>query len=250
LSAPREHVLLRVYLRTADRVPHVPTYQRLVQAARASKLAGATVLHGIAGYGHRDTAQGGMFSFFSHTPVIVEIVDSPQNIAAFLHNDCRKLITNGLVTLERAAVIMYRQRTDLATELRLADQIAPLSTIPEIQKDPSMKSIENGTLLRVFIGSSDRFQNQPLHEAILHEARKLGLAGATILRGTEGFGANSVIHKTSLVEMSTDLPIVIEIVDSQEKVNTLLPQLQTMVQEGMITMEHVAILMYGANAQK
>jgi hypothetical protein len=241
-------------LRTADRVPHVPTYQRLVQAARASKLAGATVLHGIAGYGHRDSAQGGIFSsFFSHTPVIVEFVDSPEKIAAFLHNDCRKLITSGLVTLERAAVIMYRHRhdppIDLEGDLKLADQIAPLSTIPEIQKDSSMKSIENGTLLRVFIGSSDRFQNQPLHEAILQQARNLGLAGATVLRGTEGFGANSVVHKTSLVEMSTDLPIVIEIVDSQEKVNTLLPQLQTMVQEGMITMEHVAILMYGANAQ-
>jgi uncharacterized protein len=248
LNAPREHVLLRVYLRDADRVPHIPTYQRLVQAARAAKLAGATVLHGIAGYGHHDTAPGGLFSFFSHKPVIVEIVDSPEKIALFVQNDCRKLITHGLVTLERAAVIMYRHRADPAVDLRLADPIAPLSTIPEIQKDPSMKSIENGALLRVFIGSSDRHQNQPLHEAILREARQLGLAGATVLRGTEGFGANSVVHKSSLVEMSTDLPIVIEIVDTQEKVNRLLPQLQTMVQEGMITMEHVAILMYGASA--
>jgi PII-like signaling protein len=103
---------------------------------------------------------------------------------------------------------------------------------------------ENGVLLRVFIGESDTFQKQPLHEAIVQKARELGLAGATVLRGSEGFGANSVVHKTQLLEMSSDLPIVIEIVDTEPNLKKLLPHLENMVQEGMITMEYVMILMY------
>lgn len=106
---------------------------------------------------------------------------------------------------------------------------------------------ENGVLLRVFTGESDRYQHKPLYEAIVRKARELGLAGATVLRGTEGFGARSVVHKAALLEMSTDLPVVIEIVDTEEKIKLLLPHLETMVQEGMITMEYVVILMYRHN---
>src|SRR5947208_250272 len=83
-----------------------------------------------------------------------------------------------------------------------------------------------GVLVRVFIGESDRHAGRPLYEAIVQTARELGLAGATVLRGTEGFGANSVVHKASLLEMSSDLPIVVEIVDVEEKVRRLLPHLE------------------------
>ena len=86
--------------------------------------------------------------------------------------------------------------------------------------------------------------SKPLYEAIVARTRELGLAGATVLRGTEGFGANSVVHKARLLEMSSDLPIVIEIVDTEANVRTLLPHLEMMVAEGMITMEFVTILVY------
>jgi PII-like signaling protein len=109
---------------------------------------------------------------------------------------------------------------------------------------------ENGILLRVFIGESDRQDGKPLYEAIVHKARELGLAGATVLRGTEGFGASSVVHKAHLLEMSADLPIVIEIVDVPDKINLLLPHLQSMVREGMITMEYVAILLTAARPSR
>ena len=85
---------------------------------------------------------------------------------------------------------------------------------------------ENGILLRVFIGESDRHQGKPLYEAIVQQARALGLAGATVLKGVEGFGANSVVHKASLLEMSTDLPMVIEMVDVRERVIVRLPALE------------------------
>ena len=110
-----------------------------------------------------------------------------------------------------------------------------------------MKINENGILLRVFIGESDRYQHKPLFEAIVQKVRELGLGGATVLRGSEGFGANSVVHKAALLEMSKDLPIVIEIIDTEEKIRTVLPHLEAMVTEGMITMEYVVILMYRHN---
>jgi hypothetical protein len=128
--------------------------------------------------------------------------------------------------------------------LQLAAETQPLSTIPNIEPGVHMTTNEDGVLVRVFIGESDRLGNQPLYEAIVQKTRELGLAGATVLRGSEGFGARSVVHKAALLEMSSDLPIVIEIVDGRDKVNLLLPHLQTMVAEGMITMEYVKILMY------
>jgi PII-like signaling protein len=124
--------------------------------------------------------------------------------------------------------------------------VAPLSTLPEIQARPNMTINDDGILLRVFIGESDRAGHKPLYEAIVQKARELGLAGATVLRGAEGFGAHSVVHKARLLEMSADLPIVVEIVDSAEKIQALLPHLDAMVTEGMITMENVRVLVYRA----
>ena len=92
---------------------------------------------------------------------------------------------------------------------------------------------QEGVLLRVFVGDSDHFEGKRLHEAIVHKVRELGLAGATVLRGVEGFGANSVIHRPGLFEYSTDAPIVVEVVDTEDKIRLLLPHLEVMVQEGM-----------------
>jgi PII-like signaling protein len=155
----------------------------------------------------------------------------------------------GMATLERAAVIMYRKKDQPRPALDLAGELKPLSTVPHIEPGSHMTVNTNGVLLRVFIGESDKFEHKPLFEAIVQKARDLGLAGATVLRGSEGFGANSVIHKASLLQMSADLPIVIEIVDTEEKIKLLQPHLETMVREGMITIEYVVILMYRSDAR-
>src|SRR5438552_7586296 len=110
-----------------------------------------------------------------------------------------------------------------------------------------MKIPEHGKLLRIFIGESDRWHHQPLYEAIVLKARELGLAGATVLRGPMGFGANSRMHTAKLLELSTDLPIVIEIVDSRERLQSLLPFLDEAVTEGLITIEDVKIFKYRHN---
>ncbi len=105
---------------------------------------------------------------------------------------------------------------------------------------------ESGTLLRIFIGESDHWHGTPLYEAIVLKARELHLAGATVLRGPMGFGAHSRIHTTKLLRLSEDLPIVIEIVDTQQKIDELLPHVEQMVHEGLITLEDVRVIKYRA----
>src|SRR5678816_728313 len=107
-----------------------------------------------------------------------------------------------------------------------------------------MKIPENGKLLRIFIGESDRWQRQPLYEAIVLKARELGLAGATVLRGAMGFGANSHLHTAKILRLSMDLPIVIEIVDSEEKVNAFLPMLDEIMGGGLVTLERAKVIRY------
>jgi uncharacterized protein len=111
-----------------------------------------------------------------------------------------------------------------------------------------MKIPENGKLLRIFIGESDRWEHQPLYEAIVLKARELGLAGATVLRGPMGFGAKSHLHTSKILRLSMDLPIIIEIVDSEENVNKMIPLLDEMVQDGLVTLEDVRVLKYRAKS--
>jgi len=106
---------------------------------------------------------------------------------------------------------------------------------------------EDGVLLRVFIGESDQWQGKPLYEAIVLKARELHLAGATVLRGPMGFGANSRLHTAKVLRLSEDLPMVIEIVDSQQKIDELMPHIDRMVSEGLVTVEHVRVIRYRSN---
>ncbi|PMB17667.1 DUF190 domain-containing protein [Fischerella thermalis] len=100
-------------------------------------------------------------------------------------------------------------------------------------------------LLRIYIGETDRWHGQPLYMAILLKAREMGLAGGTVFRGIAGYGANSVIHTANILRLSEDLPIVIEIVDADEKIQAFLPVLDEMVNEGLILMREVEVVRYG-----
>ena len=107
-----------------------------------------------------------------------------------------------------------------------------------------MKIEGEGKLLRVFVGESDRWHSKPLYQAIVERVRKEGLAGATVLRGIEGFGADSRLHTARILRLSEDLPVVIEIVDSAEQIERILPVLDEMVGEGMVTVERVEVIAY------
>ncbi len=103
---------------------------------------------------------------------------------------------------------------------------------------------ENGVLLRIFIGEDDRYKGKPLYEYIVMEAKKRKMAGATVIRGIMGFGAKSHLHTAKLLRISDDLPMVIEIVDSEEKINEFLPFLDEVVNDGLITIEKVKVIRY------
>jgi hypothetical protein len=100
-------------------------------------------------------------------------------------------------------------------------------------------------LLRIFVSEDDRFEHRPLYEAIVLKAREMHLAGATVLRGSVGFGHASRLHTTKILRLAQDLPLVIEIVDTQEKIDTFLPVLDTMMPSGLVTLEKVQVLRYG-----
>lgn len=111
-------------------------------------------------------------------------------------------------------------------------------------EEASMQIPRNAVLLRIFLGEDDRHDHKPLYEAIVLKAREMHLAGATVLRGPMGFGPSSRLHTAKILRLSEDLPLVIEIVDSEEKINQFLPIVDAMMQGGLITMEKVQVLHY------
>jgi PII-like signaling protein len=111
-----------------------------------------------------------------------------------------------------------------------------------------MKIEGEGKLLRIFVGESDRWHGRPLYQAIVERVREEGLAGATVIRGIEGFGADSRLHTARILRLSEDLPVLIEIVDSAEQIERILPVLDEMVGEGMVTVERVEVIAYRGRA--
>jgi PII-like signaling protein len=112
-----------------------------------------------------------------------------------------------------------------------------------------MEIPQDALLLRIFIGESDRWEHRPLYEAIVLKARELHLGGATVLRGPMGFGKTSRLHTAKVLELSMDLPLVIEIVESEEKINAFLPELDKMISGGLVTLEKVKVIHYRGQAK-
>ena len=110
-----------------------------------------------------------------------------------------------------------------------------------------MQIPNDAVLLRIFIGESDRWHHQPLYEALVLKAREMHLAGATVLRGPMGYGKSSRLHTAKILRLSMDLPLVIEIVDAEEQINSFLPVLDEMMKGGLVTLENVKVIHYRAN---
>ncbi len=113
-----------------------------------------------------------------------------------------------------------------------------------------MKKESEAVLLRIFIGESDKFNGQPLHTYLLKFFREEGLAGTTVLRGMAGFGKNSHIHTANILRLSSDLPIVVEVVDKAENIERIKPKLDAVITEGLITEEKVKVILYEASSDK
>src|ERR1041385_5652456 len=112
-----------------------------------------------------------------------------------------------------------------------------------------MQVPQDAVLLRIFLGENDKWHGKPLYEAIVLKARELHLAGATVLRGPMGFGHSSRLHTAKIWRLSEDLPLLIEIVDAEEKISAFLPELDRMIGSGLVTLEKVKVLKYGTAAE-
>ncbi len=113
-----------------------------------------------------------------------------------------------------------------------------------------MKIEGEGKLLRIFIGEADRYAGKPLYRALVEKAREMGMAGATVIRGVMGFGAHSRLHSARLLRLSEDLPLIIEIVDSDENVRRYIEAIDDMFQDGLITIEKAEVIRYRASLKK
>jgi len=241
-----EQVLCRFQLSTSIRHGAQPFFEWIVWTARREGLQGATVLKGFHGLRPDGTIlEARPWSLTQDLPVIVEIVDEPARIEVLL-GLVEPLLREGVITLERAHVVLYRPGPDAEPPGAAHPPIAATRAASAATGVRTMKLPEDGVLLRIFIGESDREPggDRPLYEAIVRRAREAHLAGATVLRGPMGFGRHSRVHTARLFELSTDLPIVIEIVDTEEKIDAFLPVVDELVREGLVTLEAVRVVRY------
>lgn len=246
MKTTAEQVLCRFQLSNLVRHGSSPLYEWIVRVARREGLRGATVLKGFWGLGPDGAVLAERpWALSQQLPVIVEVVDDAARITALLRL-VEPAFTGGTITLERARVLTYRAG-DRESPLQPADVVTTQhrSAAKEVE---TMTLPEEGALLRIFIGESDKEKggDRPLYEALVRRAREAHLAGATVLRGPMGFGRHSRVHAASLLELSTDLPIVIEIVDAQEKIDAFLPVVDALVTEGLVTIEAVRVLRYAS----
>jgi PII-like signaling protein len=246
-----EQVLCRIHLSNLARRGSEPLYEWIVETAHHEDLQGALVLKGIMGLQPDGTVvREHAWSVRHEVPVVVEVVDGPRHVETLLAR-VEPALLEATVTLERAHVVLYRDGRDRTRPRDVAPRCDVVATrgASAAWEVKTMKIPEEGVLLRVFIGESDRERghDRPLYEAIVLRAREAQLAGATVLRGPMGFGRHSRMHAAKLLSLSTDLPIVIEIVDAEEKIRDFLPVVDELVTEGLVTLEAVRVLKYVAD---
>jgi hypothetical protein len=249
MKVEAEQVLCRFHLSSFVRHRQESLYQWIVEIARHDGLQGATVLKGIMGLRPNGSIlTESPWALAQELPVIVEIVDGPKRVEALLAR-VEPYFTEGEITLERAHVVLYRGEADHKQHLPPTVDVIASQDDSAAWEVKTMKIPEEGVLLRIFMGEGDREpgRDRPLYEAIVRRAREAHLAGATVLKGPLGYGKNSRVHSAKLLELSTDLPIVIEIVDAEEKIKAFLPIVDELVTEGMVTLEAVRVLKYVAS---
>ena len=206
-------------------------YNALLELFQHKGLAGATVSRGIAGFtGHGAIHTINIVDLSSDLPVRIEIVDTAEAIDRVLP-DVYDMVDKGLVEVQDTMVIKF------------ATGEKPVALAAK--KGELMRLIGKAKMLRVHIGEDDRWEGQPLYEAIVKRAAQLDIAGATVYRGILGYGAHRRIHRHKTIALSSDDPIMIAMVDEEEKINTMIAALETMVSGGcMIAISDVTVVKY------
>lgn len=220
---------LVVYVNTLQHYQSKPVYEAIVEFAHRHNCAGATVTRAVSGYGRSGKVhEAHLFSLTEDVPMRIEVVDSEQKINALLPF-IYDMVEKGLIEVQDTQVIKHT-----------ADK-------PQLEEDQEMKHEKlegSAKLLRIYVGEDDRWEDEPLHEAIVKRLRMMDIAGATVYRGLIGYGAQNRVHRPGFLGLSNDLPIMISIIDTEEKIRGVLPVLDEMVDEGLIALSDVEIIKY------
>jgi PII-like signaling protein len=244
---PFQASLLQLYSKANASCAAGPVYRAVVETARRSKLAGASVFPVEVSYGaHRwihDLASE--YSSFD-IPIVVEIVDAAEKVAALM-DELETMGCEGLVVVRPVRVFRYTHATERDPGIGPGSATGqPLRAVQVAHEEghTPMKIEGEGQRVTVYVGSADTWNGRNLAVAIVERCRAMGMAGATMSRGVMGFGKHSVIHRAHLLGLSEDLPEKIEVVDQPELIVRLLPVLDEMIGGGLIVVEDVHIVRY------
>jgi PII-like signaling protein len=219
---------LIVYVSESDRYEGVPIYEALLRWLHDHEVAGATVTRAIAGYGaHGTYHRPRTLRLTENLPIRIEVVESAgkiNRILPFVYD----IVREGLIEVLDTEVIKYTHKH-------------------EHDEQPASEHIKlegRAKMLRVYVGEDDRWEGEPLHEAIVKKLRMMDVAGATVYRGLMGYGAQQRVHKTGFLGLSHDLPVMISVVDTAEKIRRAISALDEMVDEGLIVLSDVEVIKY------
>ena len=221
---------LVVYVNEQEKYKGEPAYEYVLKFLLRHGCAGATVTRAIAGYGASgELHRARVFSLTEDVPMRIEVVDSEKKITALLPW-IYEIVGSGLIEVQDTEVIKYSKH----------------ETPAEGEQAMKHEKLEGeAKMLRISIGEDDRWEGEPLHEAIVKRLRMMDVAGATVYRGLVGYGAQQRLHKKSgWLGLSTDLPIMLTVIDTEEKIRVVLPILDEMVDEGLVVLSDVEIIKY------
>jgi PII-like signaling protein len=220
---------LVIYVNALQHHHGKPVYEVIVQFLHRHGCAGATVTRGVAGYGESGRVhEAHLFSLAEDVPMRIEVVESEQKINALLPW-IYDFVDKGLIEVQDTEIIKFTRHKLQAEEAHA-------------MKHEKLEG--KAKMLRIYIGEDDRWEGEPLHEAIVKKLRMMDIAGATVYRGLIGYGAQNRVHRSGFLGLSKDLPIMISIIDTEEKIRSVLPVLDQMVDEGLIALSDVEIIKY------
>jgi PII-like signaling protein len=220
---------LVVYVGASRRRGGEPVYEAVVRFLHGHGCAGATVTRAVAGYGQSGRLhEAHLFSLSDDVTVRIEAVDSEEKIRALLPW-VYEMVDEGLIEVQDTEVVKFTERREETEEAKAL-------------KHEKLEG--RAKMLRVYIGEDDRWEGEPLHEAIVKKLRMMDIAGATVYRGVLGYGAQQRLHRPGWLGLSTDLPVMISVIDTEEKIRGVLPALDEMVDEGLIALSDVEIIKY------
>lgn len=222
---------LIIYVSEDDRYHGEALYEAIAHVLHKKGMAGATITKGIAGFGaHGVYHTTKILRLTENLPIRIEVTDTPQKIDSILPT-MYAMVEEGLIEVQDTVIIKYTHKHEEVAKKEKAEVI-------KLQGQAKM--------IRVYISESDLWEGEPLYVAIVKRLRFLDIAGATVYRGIMGYGASSVVHKQHLLIRTKEVPMIIAIVDTEEKIKQLIPVLDTMVEEGLVVLSDVDVIKYSS----